>query len=62
MLVLRGSETRPFFTTCARHVVDDVPNERIQDIPGAAHAAPLTHPDALAQALARFFTSAEQPA
>ncbi len=62
VLVLMGSDTRPFFTTCARHVVDHVPNARIQEIPGAAHAAPLTHPEALAKALTEFFSPAQQPA
>ncbi len=62
VLVLMGSDTRPFFTTCARHVVDHVPNARIHEIPGAAHAAPLTHPEALAEALIEFFAPAQQPA
>jgi len=62
VLVLTGSDTKPFFTTCARHVVDHVPSTRVQEIPGAGHAAPLTHPEALAKALTEFFTSAQQPA
>jgi pimeloyl-ACP methyl ester carboxylesterase len=62
VLVLLGSDTRPFFTTCARHVADHVPNARIQEIPGAGHAAPLTHPEALAEALTEFFSPAQQPA
>lgn len=40
VLVLLGSDTKPFFTTCARHVVDHVPNARVREIPGAAHAGP----------------------
>jgi pimeloyl-ACP methyl ester carboxylesterase len=60
--VLLGSDTRPFFTACARHVVDHVPNARIHEIPGAGHAAPLTHPEALAEALTEFFSPAQQPA
>ena len=62
VLVLRGSDTKPFWTRCARHVADHVPNARIQEIPGAGHASPLTHPEALAGALTEFFVSAQQPA
>jgi pimeloyl-ACP methyl ester carboxylesterase len=62
VLVLTGSDTKPFFTTCARHVADHVPNAEIQEIPGAGHAAPLTHPEALAEALTEFFSPAQQPA
>ncbi len=32
------------------------------EIPGAGRAAPLTHPEALAEALTEFFTPALQPA
>lgn len=39
VLVLTGSDTKPFFTTSAQHVVDHVPHARIQQIPGAGHAA-----------------------
>jgi hypothetical protein len=39
-----------------------VPNARVHEIPGAGHAAPLTHPEALAKALTEFFTPARQPA
>ena len=60
--VLLGADTKPFFTASARHVADYVPNARIQMIPGAGHAAPLTHPEALAEALAEFFATAHQPA
>jgi len=62
VLVLRGSDTKPFWTRCARHVADHVPNARIQEIPGAGHASPLTHPEALGGALTEFFVSAQQPA
>jgi len=61
VLVLRGSDTKPLALTSARHVADHVPNARLQDIPGAGHAAPLTHPEALAEALTEFFTPALQP-
>jgi pimeloyl-ACP methyl ester carboxylesterase len=62
VLVLLGSDTKPFFTASARHVADHVPNARIKEIPGAGHAAPLTHPEALAEALTEFFATAPQPA
>lgn len=62
VMVLVGSETRPFFFPMAQFVVDHVPNARIQEIPGAGHAAPLTHPEALADALAEFFSRTGQPA
>ncbi|MGI8938904.1 MAG: alpha/beta fold hydrolase, partial [Iamia sp.] len=61
VLVLLGSNTKPFFATSARHVADHVPNGRVQEIRGAGHAAPLTHPEALADVLTEFFSSA-QPA
>jgi len=58
MLVLHGPQTQPFFTAAARHVADHVPNARIREIPGAGHAAPLTHPLAIAEALTLFFSPA----
>jgi len=62
VLVLVGSDTKPFFTTSAQHVVDHVPNAQVREIPGAGHAAPLTHPQELAGALIEFFSPAQQPA
>ena len=62
VLLLLGSDTKPFFITSARYVVDHVPNARIREIPGAGHAAPLTHPEALAEALTEFFSPAQQRA
>lgn len=62
VLVLTGADTKPFFTTSARHVADHIPNARMQEIPDAGHAAPLTHPEALAEALAKFFAPAPQEA
>ena len=61
-LVLHGSHTRPWFVTSARYVADHVPNARIQEVPGARHAAPLTHPQALAKLLAEFFAEFLKPA
>jgi pimeloyl-ACP methyl ester carboxylesterase len=62
VVVLHGSDTRPFFAASARHVADHVPNARVQEIAGAGHAAPLTHPEALTEALTEFFSPAQQPA
>jgi len=62
VVVPHGSDTRPFFAASARHVADHVPNARVQEIAGAGHAAPLTHPEALAEALTEFFSPAQQPA
>jgi pimeloyl-ACP methyl ester carboxylesterase len=62
VLVLQGSASKPFLARSARHVVDHVPHARTQQIPGAGHAANLTHPEALAEALAEFFAPAQQPA
>ena len=59
---LLGADTKPFFTASARHVADHVPNASIHMIPGAGHAAPLTHPEALAEVLLEFFAPAHQPA
>jgi len=62
VLVLLGSDTKPHDIAAARHVADHVPNTRVHEIPGAGHAAPLTHPEALAKALTEFFSAARQPA
>lgn len=58
--VLLGSEPKPFFRISAQHVVDHVPNARIQEVPGVRHAAPLTHPEALAEALIGIFSRTQQ--
>ncbi|WP_165977386.1 alpha/beta fold hydrolase [Nonomuraea diastatica] len=55
VLVLHGSDTRPFYPAGARHVAGHIPHARVGEIPGAGHAAPLTHPEALATTLAEFF-------
>lgn len=62
VLVLVGSETKPLFASSARHVADHVPDARTHEIPGAGHAAPLTHPEVLAAALTQFLSRAQQPA
>jgi pimeloyl-ACP methyl ester carboxylesterase len=55
VLVLHGADTTPFLTASARYVADRVPNARVRAIPSAGHAAPLTHPKELAEALTEFF-------
>jgi len=62
VLVLLGTDTKPSDHVGARHVAEHVPNARVHEIPGAGHAAPLTHPEALAEALTEFFAATQQPA
>jgi pimeloyl-ACP methyl ester carboxylesterase len=62
VLVLPGSNTMPYETASTRHLADHVPNARVLEIPGAGHASPLTHPEAIAEALTEFFAAAQQPA
>lgn len=62
MLVLHGSNTTPFGTFSAQYVAEHAPNARVHEIPGAGHAASLTHPEALAEALIGFFAHAPHPA
>ncbi len=61
VLVLQGSGAKPFLAAAARHVADHVPNATVHEIPDAGLAAPLTHPEALAEALTEFFSPARQP-
>lgn len=63
MLVLHGPETAlSWFTACVQHLADHVLGVRVREIPGAGHSAPLTHPEALGNTIARFFDHAHQPA
>jgi pimeloyl-ACP methyl ester carboxylesterase len=48
-------DSSPFHRKSALHVAEHVPNARIREIPGAGHAAPLTHSEALTEALTEFF-------
>ncbi len=56
MLVLDGPDTKRYFSAAARHVAGHVPDAWLEGIPGAGHAAPLTHPEALSEALTTFFS------
>jgi len=60
VLVLHGSDTKPFMTMSVRHVAEHVPNARKCEIAGAGHATPLTHPEALAEALTGFFNNEKE--
>jgi pimeloyl-ACP methyl ester carboxylesterase len=60
VLVLHGADTTPFLTASARYVADRVPNAQVHAIPSAGHAAPLTHPKELAEALTEFFAPAKK--
>lgn len=62
VVVLHASTSKPFFIVSARHVADHVPNARMQQLHGTGHAAPLTHPEILAEALTEVFATAQQPA
>ena len=59
VLVLHGADTKPFWLRSAQHVAEHVPNSSIQTLTNAGHAAPITRPAALAEALVRFFSSPE---
>ena len=62
VLMVQGSDTKPMLTRSARHVVDHVPDATVRRLPGTGHAAPLTHPEVLADALIEFLSPARQPA
>jgi pimeloyl-ACP methyl ester carboxylesterase len=62
VLVLHGSGTKPFFATGAQYVTHHISRATLRQIPGAGHASPLTHPEALAGTLAEFFSPTQQPA
>ena len=61
VLALHGSDTRPWFIASARYLADNVTGATVHEIPGAGHAAPLTHPVALAEAVTGFFSSVQRP-
>ena len=56
VLVMHGQWAKPFWVRGAQHVADHVPYAGTQVIPAAGHAGPLTHPEAVAEALAGFFS------
>lgn len=60
VLVISGSETKPFLAAGARYVIDHVPHAALREVTGAGHAVPLSHPDALADVLTGFFSPTDQ--
>lgn len=62
MLVLHGSDTTPFGIFSAQYIAEHVSNARVFEIPGAGHAAPLSHPRVLAEAIAEFCAPGQNPA
>ena len=60
VLVLHGAGTKRFLAASARYVAEHVPDARGREILGAGHAAPLTRPEALAEALTEFFASSPE--
>ncbi len=62
VLAVHGAVTKPFWVRGTHHVMSHVPDARTLVIPAAGHAAPLTHPQALAEALTGFFAPASPPA
>jgi len=60
-VVVLPADSVPFHRTSALHVADHIPNARIREIPGAGHAAPLSHPEGLAEALNEIFQPAQNP-
>jgi pimeloyl-ACP methyl ester carboxylesterase len=57
LLLLHGTQSRRWFRSSLRHVAGYVAGSDIQAIEGAAHFGPHTHPEAVADALARFFSA-----
>lgn len=62
VLALEGADSESSALAGSRHVANHVPDGRVQEIPGAGHAANLTHPEKFAEALTEFFTSVPQSA
>jgi pimeloyl-ACP methyl ester carboxylesterase len=62
VLLLHGSESRPWFTGSVRHVASRVADPHVRAISGAGHFGPHTKPEAVASELIGFFSSALQPA
>lgn len=52
-LLLHGGQTHPRFIRLVEIMDDNLPHTRVEMIPGAGHMSPLTHPEAVAEALAR---------
>jgi len=56
LLLLYGTQTNPWFKRSVHHIAGHVATSRIEALEGAAHFGLITHPQALADALIRFFS------
>lgn len=54
VLALLGEHARPHHRRGMHHLAQLVPGGRVEEVPGAGHAGPHTHPDAVAEAVIRF--------
>jgi pimeloyl-ACP methyl ester carboxylesterase len=61
VLILIGSETRPWFIESASHVAAHVADPHIRSIGGAGHFGIITHAEAVADELRRFFSRVMEP-
>jgi pimeloyl-ACP methyl ester carboxylesterase len=57
VLLLHGDRSSQWFTDSVQHVARHLPDATVRQIPGAAHFGPYTHPRAVAEEMARFFTA-----
>jgi pimeloyl-ACP methyl ester carboxylesterase len=57
VLIMRGSQTTPWFIDSANYVAEHIKNSNIQVIDHAAHFGICTHPEDFADALTAFLTS-----
>jgi len=62
VLLLRGSESTPWFADSVRHVARHLAAPRLRVIPGAGHFGPYTAPEPVANELLRFFTREQRSA
>ena len=61
VLLVSGSDTRPWFPDNIAVLAAMLPAARIVTVPGADHLAPLTHPDLLAGVIAEQVTASVRP-
>jgi pimeloyl-ACP methyl ester carboxylesterase len=55
VLILHGDRTGKWFSDSVQHVAGHISNSDLQLIPGAAHFGPITHAEAVADAMASYF-------
>jgi len=61
VLLVSGSDTRPWFPDNIAVLAAMLPNARTVTLPGTDHLAPLTHPDLLAGVIVEQVTASLQP-